>query len=101
MKKLKFLLIGFLLVPALFLTSCDRGDDINSENPIATPAFTLMKDYMITNELDINNIISGPGGTTKFVTGAPAEADLATFLAKYYIMDIRAADYMAIVIHRL
>ncbi len=95
MKKLKFLLIGFLLVPALFFTSCDRGDDINSENPIATPAFSLMKDHMITNELDINNIISGPGGTIKFVTGAPAEADLAAFLAKYYIMDIRAADAFA------
>ena len=92
MKKLKFLLIGFLLVPALFLTSCDRGDDINSEHPIATPAFTLMKDHMITNQLDINNILSGPGGTVKFVTGAPAEADLAAFLAKYYIMDIRKAD---------
>jgi rhodanese-related sulfurtransferase len=92
MKKLKFLLIGFVLVPALFLSSCDRGVDINPENPIATPAFTLMKDYMIANELDINNILSGPGGTVKFVTGAPAEADLAAFLAKYYILDIRSTD---------
>ncbi len=92
MKKLKFLLIGFLLVPALFLSSCDRGVDIDPENPIATPAFTLMKDYMIANELDIDNIISGPGGTVKFVTGAPAEADLAAFLAKYYILDIRSGD---------
>ncbi len=88
MKKLKFLLIGFLLVPALFLTSCDRGDDIG-DGGIVTPSFTLMKDYMITNDLDIDNILAGPGGTVKFVTGAPAEADLATFLAKYYIMDIR------------
>ncbi|MCK5637721.1 MAG: hypothetical protein KAH67_03350 [Flavobacteriaceae bacterium] len=92
MKNLKFLLIGFLLVPALFLTSCDRGDDLNPENPIATPAFTLMKDYMITNDLDIDNIMSGPGGAVKFVTGAPAEADLATFIDKYYIMDIRNGD---------
>ena len=92
MKKLKFLLIGFLLVPALFLSSCDRGVDIDPENPIATPAFTLMKDYMIANELDINNILSGPGGTIKFVTGAPAEADLDAFLAKYYILDIRSID---------
>ena len=92
MKKLKYLLIGFLLVPAIFLSSCDRGEDLNPENPIATPAFTLMKDYMIANDLDLNYIIDP--GDMKFVTAAPAEADLATFLAKYYIMDIRKpADF--------
>jgi len=93
MKKLKYLLIGFLLVPALFLTSCDRGDDIGGGE--ITPAFTLMKDYMITNQLDIDNILSGPGGTIKFVTGAPADADLDAFLAKYYILDIRSGDAFA------
>ena len=92
MKKLKFLLIGFLLVPALFLSSCDRGVDIDPDNPIATPAFTMMKDYMIANELDIDNILSGPGGTVKFVTGAPVEGDLDAFLAKYSILDIRSTD---------
>jgi rhodanese-related sulfurtransferase len=92
MKKLKYLLIGFLLVPAIFLSSCDRGEDLNPENPIATPAFSILKKYMVDNELDINNILSGPGGTVKFVTGAPAEADLAAFLAKYYIIDIRSSD---------
>jgi len=92
MKNLKFLLIGFLLIPALFLTSCDRGDDLNPENPIATPSFTILKDYMITNELDINNILAGPGDVIKFVTAAPAEADLATFLNKYYILDIRNSE---------
>jgi rhodanese-related sulfurtransferase len=95
MKNLKFLLIGFLLIPALFLTSCDRGDDLNPENPIATPAFTLMKDFMIENELDINNILAGPGGAVKFVVGAPADADLDAFLAKYYILDIRNATDFA------
>ena len=95
MKNYKTLLIAFLLIPALFLTSCDRGDDLNPENPIATPAFSLMKDYMMANDLDIDNILSGPGGAVKFVQGAPAEAELATFLAKYYIMDIRiSADYL-------
>ena len=91
MKKLKFLLIGFVLVPALFLSSCDRGVDIDPENPIATPAFTLMKDYMIANELDINNILTNSGGV-KFVQGAPAAVDLDAFLAKYYILDIRSTD---------
>jgi rhodanese-related sulfurtransferase len=84
---LKLFLIGFLLVPALFFTSCDRGDDIGGGT--VTPAFTLLKDYMMTNQLDLNNILSGPGGAVKFVVGAPKDADLPTFLAKYYIIDIR------------
>ncbi len=90
MKKLSLYLIGLLLIPTLFLSSCDRGDDI-TENK--TPAFTIMKDYMTTNNLDLPKIISSPDGV-KFVAGPPADADLNTFLAKYYIMDIRsAADF--------
>ncbi len=93
MRKLSLLLIGFLLIPSLFLTSCDRGDDI-IDGTTATPSFSLMKDYMVGNSLDINNIIAGPGDVVKFVAGAPADVDLANFLAKYYIVDIRSsADY--------
>ena len=90
MKNYKSFLFAFLLIPALFLTSCDRGDDIGGGT--VTPAFTLLKGHMIANQLDLNNIISGPGGTVKFVVGAPAAGDLAAFLAKYYIMDIRKGD---------
>jgi len=89
MKKLSLLLIGLLLVPTLFLTSCDKGDDITG-GVAAEPTFTILKEYMVANQLDINNVISNPAGI-KFVTGAPDAADLATFLAKYYIMDIRSA----------
>ena len=89
MKNLKLVVIAFLLIPALFLTSCDRGDDITAENPIATPSFTIMKDYMVANQLDINNILAGPGDVIKFVVGAPDVADLDAFLDKYYIVDIR------------
>ncbi len=92
MKKLTLLFIGLLLIPTLFLTSCDRGDDI-TEGTASTPAFTLMKDYMVANNLDIDKIDTSVPGA-KFVTGAPAEADLDAFLAKYYILDIRgAADF--------
>ncbi len=84
---LKLFLIGFLLVPALFFTSCDRGDDIGGGT--VTPAFTLLKDHMMANQLDLNNILSGPGDAVKFVVGAPADTDLAAFLNKYYIIDIR------------
>jgi rhodanese-related sulfurtransferase len=90
MKKLSLLLIGLLLVPSLFLTSCDKGDEplVNT-----TPPFTLMKDYVINNNYDIDKILMSPDGAN-FVAGAPAEADLTAFLNKYYIIDIRsAADF--------
>lgn len=93
MKKLSLLLIGLLLVPALFFTSCDKGDDLPDITNPTTPAFTLMKDYMVASGLDLPAIIVNADGA-KFVAGAPAEADLQAFLDKYYIIDIRSsADY--------
>ena len=96
MKKLTLLLIGLLVVPTLFLTSCDRGDDPSDTTIISTPALTLMTDYMVQNNLDINNILTNTDGE-KFVVAAPATADLVDgFLSKYYIMDIRSsADFLA------
>lgn len=92
MKKLSLYIVGLLILPALLLISCDRGEDISAENPIFTPTFTVLKEYMLDNNLDINYILSGPNGETKFVAGAPAEADLDAFLNKYTIFDIRTAD---------
>ena len=91
MKRFSLYLIGLLFFSGLFLTSCDRGDDILEENPIFKPTFETLKEHMLTNNLDIGYILSGPDGGTKFVAGAPAEADLDAFLNKYSIIDIRAA----------
>ncbi|MEN8124321.1 MAG: rhodanese-like domain-containing protein [Bacteroidota bacterium] len=88
MKKLSLFFIGFLLVPALFLTSCDRGEDPGTG--VTTPAFDLMTDYMIANDMDVDKIKVNTDGE-KFVVGAPALADVDAFIAKYYIMDIRNA----------
>ncbi len=95
MKKISLLLIGLLLVPTLFLTSCDRGDDPQS-GEAAVPTFTLLKEYMESNSLDINKVIVNDAGQ-KFVVGAPtaADYDAAAFKANYYIMDIRSADAFA------
>ncbi|MBE9488760.1 MAG: rhodanese-like domain-containing protein [Bacteroidetes bacterium] len=90
MKKVSLFLIGLLLVPSLFLTSCDRGDDLSDDTGTTTPAYTILKDYMLTNNLDLDKIIVNADGA-KFVAGAPEEADLAAFLDKYYIIDIRNA----------
>jgi len=92
MKKLNLFVLALLCVPVFLLSSCDRGDDINPENPILQPAFEVMKDHMMDNELDLNNILSGPGGEVKFVAGAPADADLDAFLNKYSILDIRSLE---------
>jgi len=92
MKKINLFVLALLCVPVLLLSSCDRGDDINPENPILQPAFEVMKDHMMDNELDLNNILSGPGGEVKFVAGAPAAADLDAFLNKYSILDIRSLE---------
>lgn len=90
MKKLSIFLFGLLLLPALLFTSCDRGDDV-TDDVVATPAFELMADYMVENNLDIPDILVNGDGE-KFVVGAPAEADLDAFLNKYFIMDIRSSD---------
>ena len=80
MKRLSLYLIGLLLVPALFLTSCDRGDDIIAENPIFKPTFETLKEYMLTNNLDINYILSGPDGSAKFVTNIGKENNTISLL---------------------
>lgn len=94
MKKLSSFLIVLFLIPVLSLTSCDRGDDPSEGTVVSTPSFELMADYMVENDLDIDNILVNQDGD-KFVVGAPSEENLATFLEKYYIMDIRSnADFL-------
>ena len=92
MKKINLFVLALLCVPVLLLSSCDRGDEINPENPILQPAFEVMKKHMVENDLDLSNILSGPGGEVKFVAGAPAAADLDAFLNKYTILDIRSLE---------
>ena len=95
MKKISLLLIALFLVPTLFLTSCDRGDDPSVE--AAIPTFTLLKEYMEDNSLDIDKVIVNDAGQ-KFVVGAPAleDYDATAFKNQYYIMDIRSADAYAL-----
>lgn len=92
MKKfLKFSFILFL-VPTLFFTSCKETE----VEDLVDPASTILQTYMTANGYDMGSIISytdDAGDAIKFVAGAPAEAaDVAAFVAKYYIMDIRSAD---------
>ncbi len=92
MKKLSLLLIGLLLVPTFFFTSCDSGDDPSDDNNVVSePAFTILTKHMVEEGFDINKIIKN-SDEEKFVQGPPAAADLQAFLDKYYIIDIRSND---------
>jgi len=96
MKKLSLILIALFLVPTLFLTSCDRGDDPQTGGEATVPSFTLLQEYMVDNHLDISKVIKNEAGI-KFVVPAPAviDYDAAAYKAKYYIMDIRSASAYA------
>lgn len=89
----KLILMLAVLVPFITLSGCKKD---NEEE--AVPAFETLSAYMKTNKLDLSDILlyTDEAGTQyNFVVGAPAtDADVATFAAKYYIMDLRsAADF--------
>jgi len=87
MKKLSLFLIGLFVLPLFVFTSCDKGDDI----VVSEPAFTILKNYMIENNLDSPGVLTSSAGA-KFVAPAPtAIEDVPAFIAKYNIMDIREA----------
>ncbi len=81
-KLLKYLLI-LTLIPTLFLTSCKEDDDIVVGGD---DSFTTLTSYLVANDMDLPDVLTG------WIVGAPAAADLNTFLATYDILDIRAAD---------
>lgn len=86
-KLLKYLLI-LTLIPTLFLTSCKEDDDVvvvvGGEN-----SFTTLTSYLVANDMDLPDVLTG------WIVGAPAAADLSTFIGTYDILDIRAADAFA------
>lgn len=88
MKKLSFYLIAFLLVGAVF-TSCKDDETVDEIDPVS-----VLKDHLVSTDMDLDHVLKNADGA-KFVTGAPAEADLQGFLDANYIMDIRSAENFA------
>lgn len=85
-------MLGFIVIPALLLTSCKDKD---SDDPIVPtkPAFEVMTQYMLANNLDLDKILTSPTAVS-FVASPPHDTALNTFINKYHIIDIRtAADY--------
>ncbi|WP_282016134.1 rhodanese-like domain-containing protein [Marinifilum flexuosum] len=91
MKKLMKYFFIFTLVPTLFLSSCKEENDVYTPEPgpDLSENFETLKDYMVANDLDLPDVLTG------WITAAPAQADLATFLDTYDIIDIRSADAYA------
>lgn len=88
MNKLMRIFLVLALVPALILTSCKKDNDETTFD--AQKALTK---YLVANNMDINTILGS--GATSFVTSSPAAADVSTFIASKYIIDIRTADEFA------
>lgn len=87
-----------LAVVAFVFTSCkkDDDDDNNNNNNNQTSASELLTTYLVDNDMDLNYVLTSLDGSVKFVVGAPADsASVPTFIAKYYIMDLRNATDFA------
>jgi len=92
MKKLTLLLVGLFMLPMFLLTSCDRGEDPAPPTD-TTNKYTFLKDYMIANNYDLQQVIGGTGmPSPSFVVDPPVDqAAVDAFLATYTVIDIRAA----------
>ena len=83
MKKFLRFAILFLLIPAFVLTSCKDDDDDPVPERETDVEFQLLKDHLVANNLDLDDILDG-----WITTAATVDADLAN----YYVIDIRQAD---------
>jgi rhodanese-related sulfurtransferase len=91
MKNFSLLFIGLFMIPMFLLTSCDRGED-----PVVTDSsdkFVYLKDYMLTNQYDLNHVNGGTGLASPSFVISPSAAKTVIESASPYalILDIRAA----------
>lgn len=92
MKKLIKLFVVFLMVPALVFVSCNKSDDDNDNgNQPQVNAYETLKQYLVQNNMDLDDIISANG---KFIT--TADAINSKGVGDYFFVDIREqADFDA------
>ena len=82
MKTLKKTLIWIAILPLVFVISCKDDDPAP-----ANENYTLMTEYMVANDMDLDNILTSWIESAATVSASPSS---------YHIMDIRAAaDYAA------
>ena len=86
MKKFLRFSILLLIIPAFVLTSCKDDTDNPVPERKTDVEFQLLKDYLVTSDLDLNNILDGWITTASTVNAA---------INDYYVIDIRKADAFA------
>ena len=83
MKRFLRFAILFLIIPAFVLTSCKDDTDDTLPERQTDAEFVILKDYLVANSLDLNDLLDGWITTAEVVS-----ADLNN----YYVIDIRTAE---------
>ncbi|MCK5169484.1 MAG: rhodanese-like domain-containing protein, partial [Bacteroidales bacterium] len=86
MKKFLRFAILFLMIPAFVLTSCKDDDDDPTPDRQTDVEFQLLKDHLVTSNLDLDDILDG------WITTA---STIEPALNDYYVIDIRSAEAFA------
>ncbi len=82
MKTFKRYLIWIAILPIALFSSCKDDDPVASNENYAD-----LTEYLVASNLDLDDVL------TSWIVAPPAEvADVGTFLADYYVMDIRAEE---------
>lgn len=88
MKKIAKLLFLVFMVSSVVLVSCKKDDDDSGPTPPATPSFEILKAYLISNNLDLDDVLADWIIAASGVNAKGSDS--------YYIMDIRSvADFDA------
>ncbi len=82
MKTFKRFLIWIAILPMAVVISCKDNDPVASNQNYAD-----LTEYMVASNLDLDDVL------TSWIVAPPADvADVGTFLADYYVIDIRKAS---------
>jgi rhodanese-related sulfurtransferase len=86
LNELTKLLLLFVLVLGIGVSGCKDDDD--DPDP-SVPAFTVLKDHLISNGLDVTDVVAD------WITSAEAVADQNFEVPDYFVMDLRSATDFA------
>ena len=88
MEKLMKYFMAILMVSAVVLAGCSKSDDEEEPTTPAPSKYSVLKDYMVANNLDVDVVIADWITTADAINGKGTDA--------YHIIDIRQeADYNA------
>jgi len=77
-----------LLIVAIYSLTIFAGCKIDNTTEPGVGSFATLTNYMAVNNMDLSDMLDG------WIIGAPAPADVATFIGTYHIIDLRSSfDY--------